>query len=143
MASSTLRSLSTLFFIGLSLVFLSGCLRASAPVYRYSDGSGNTYVITGGKQKQLEYVPVKSSQSSSGVYSGGEPVRKAIAETEYADIVSRLESGVQNTAAHIDNRRLTSGLIELEKNGSEKSYILAPASPEMLSIEQALAAALK
>jgi hypothetical protein len=41
----------------------------------YIDKNNNTYKIT---ESEVEYIPIKASESSSGMYSGGEPWKKKI-----------------------------------------------------------------
>lgn len=118
-------------------------MSVNSTLYSYSDGNGNMFIVSGGKQKTLEYLPIKASDSSSGVYSGGEPVKKVISESAYVEIAESLDAGVADTATQINNRTLGSGLIEVEQNGAVKNYILAPESASLLRIETILRDTLK
>jgi hypothetical protein len=51
--------------------------------YKYADGNGNLYLIT---PDSIRYIPVTPEQSSSGKYSGGEPVAKKISEEDFQQI---------------------------------------------------------
>ena len=41
----------------------------------YGDGNGNQYII---EQESIEYNPVKPKFSSSGIYDGGDHVKKKL-----------------------------------------------------------------
>jgi len=49
----------------------------------YVDGNGNQYII---EQDGIEYNPVKPKFSSSGVYDGGNHVKKKITQHQYSEI---------------------------------------------------------
>lgn len=103
--------------------------------YIYADGSGNTYHIT---KDAIEYVPVQPEYSSSGVFSGGEKVKKSITKNEFQEIEGFIKKAVDNKNSHIEKRIMTSGLIEIVNSNSKQVYILAPDCPELQTIEKVL-----
>jgi hypothetical protein len=112
-----------------------GCTDMNVIIYRYADGSGNTYIIN---KNTIEYVPVKPPFSSSGIYNGGEHIKKSITAGEYDSIAGLLNSALANTEVHIDNRPMGSGYIEIEKDKSITKVIIRPASEEQDAIEAML-----
>lgn len=107
-------------------------------IYSYGDGSGNTYVVAADGKKTVEYKPVTPEMSSSGIYSGGDYVKKEISQSQYQDIVSSLQKAVKNKKIHIKERVKTSGLITVQKNKTKKVYIIKPNSKEQINIEKVL-----
>ncbi|MFW9877172.1 MAG: hypothetical protein ACFFG0_29125 [Candidatus Thorarchaeota archaeon] len=47
-------------------------------ILRYLDGNGNEYIINEKSKIIIEYIPVKPIFSSSGLYNGGDYVKKEI-----------------------------------------------------------------
>jgi len=104
-------------------------------VYKYSDGSGNTYIIA---QQTIEYQPVVAEFSSSGIYSGGEPVKRELSESEYAEMTALFNQAIRNPAAHVDHRVMRSGLIVVESGDGVKNFILKPDAEEQVRIDTCL-----
>ena len=99
-------------------------------IHTFSDGNNNTYTITqtatGGI---LEYDPVTPEKSSSGYYSGGEPITKEITASEYQTIISAIENAAANTNDHSETRTKKSAQITIQRNSNDlnapkESYIL-------------------
>lgn len=114
------------------------CMKKSS-VYEYADGSANAYRLT---TSSLEYIPVKKEESSTGMYSGGDPKNVTITQTQYESISELLESAMNNETIHIKDRIKTSGVIRITTDGTTKSCIIAPRCPEQVNIESALRKAL-
>lgn len=55
--------------------------------HAYIDGNNNTYEIG----ERLDYVPITPAQSSSGMYSGGEPKSVVLDAERRAEILALLE----------------------------------------------------
>lgn len=107
-------------------------------VCRYLDGSGNEYIINNEPKITIEYNPVKPLQSSSGIYDGGEYVKKDISELQYNNIISTLREAIENRDIYIDDRVKGSGMIILQEKNKEIVYILEPGSKEIENIEKSL-----
>ncbi len=102
--------------------------------YEYADGSANLYLLT---EKELRYVPVTPEQSSTGMYSGGDPKTVTISSDQFNELKGLLENALTNTSIHIPDRMKTSGMIT--KTGSDKKQcIIKPHCAEMVAIEEAL-----
>ena len=98
----------------------------------YGDGNGNLYII---EQDTIEYNPIKPKFSSSGIYDGGDYVKKKITQQQYNKIASIFKKAIANKASHIKNRVKLSGAITMQEGKVVKSCILGPNSDELNEIE--------
>ncbi|TET61649.1 MAG: hypothetical protein E3J52_00735 [Promethearchaeota archaeon] len=110
-------------------------LKSTPKIYNYLDGNGNKYIIS---NELIEYIPVKPSFSSSGVYNGGDYIKKEISEIQYNKLATSLNIAIKNKKCHIKNRVKMSGLIVIQEENKEKAYILSPGSEEISKIENLL-----
>ena len=101
----------------------------------YGDGNGNQYII---EQDTIEYNPIKPKFSSSGIYDGGDYVKKKITQQQYNEIASIFKKAIGNKASHIKNRVKLSGVITMQEGKVVKSCILSPNSEELNEIESIL-----
>ncbi len=101
----------------------------------YGDGNGNQYII---EQESIEYNPVKPKFSSSGIYDGGDQVKKKITQHQYNKIALIIKEAIANKASHIKNRVKSSGAITIQEGNVVKSCILSPNSEELNEIEKIL-----
>ena len=104
-------------------------------VITFSDGSGNQYTI---EQNSMEYNPVKPIYSSSGIYNGGEHVKKTITQNQFEKLLLVFNKAVENKASHAKTRVKGSGLITIQQGDSVKSCIKSPNSEDMKEIERVL-----
>ncbi len=107
-------------------------------VYNYFDGSGNKYVIKDEDGFVLEYIPVKPTQSSSGIYDGGEHVIKELDKIQFNKLTSLLETAIQKTDSHIKNRIMMSGMIMVHEDNERERCIIRPKSEILKRIEDLL-----
>lgn len=121
-------------YFGFFTLILLSCMNQSVQ-YGYADGSANRYIIT---PDQLEYIPVRPEESSTGMYSGGEPKKVSLTKDQFEKISSLLERALQTTEAHMEDRMKTSGLVEKIVGNERKSCILKPKSEPLVEIEKAL-----
>lgn len=103
--------------------------------YQYADGSANVYRIT---SDSLEYVPVKPEESSTGMYSGGEPKKVALTPEEFRTIRYLLEVAKDKHEIHITDRIKTSGMITTYSGNKRTNFILRPGCDEINVIEHEL-----
>lgn len=118
-----------------SLLLIAASCMKSPTQYEYSDGSANRYVIT---ENTLEYIPVKPEESSTGMYSGGEPKLVSITNDQYKTVASLFETAFENTNAHMTDRPKMSGLIVSITGNTSQQAILKPNSEEKTNIESQL-----
>lgn len=86
-------------------------------IYTIHDGAGNKYVIT---ENSLEYVPIKPMQSSSGIYDGGDYVKRKLTADEYKSVVEIVTKAIVNDESHTDQRAKGNPTIMVD----DKLYIL-------------------
>ena len=101
----------------------------------YGDGNGNQYIV---ERSSIEYKPVKPKFSSSGIYDGGDHVKKKITQQQYDKIKSIIKEAIANEASHIKNRVKMSGAITIREENVVNSCILSPKSEELNEIEKIL-----
>ena len=101
----------------------------------YGDGNGNQYIVD---PDNIEFNPVKPKFSSSGIYNGGDYVKKKITQQQYDKIALIFKKAIANEASHIKNRVKMSGLITIQEGKVVKSCILSPNSKELNEIEKIL-----
>jgi hypothetical protein len=115
---------------GLLLLVNIACMNAE-PRLMYADGSANRYEIS---STELKYIPVKPEESSTGMYSGGEPAQIALSNEQYSQLKNLFESALAQTDQHIPDRIKTSGLVTV----GEYQAILKPGSALKAEIESKL-----
>jgi|GEM_PF-1066827 len=117
------------------MLTLTACNNNSADMYSYSDGSGNTYFIT---ETTITYSPVTPLESSSGLYSGGEPANITIDKATFQNVVSLLEDAIADTESQVENRAMMTGYIQKGEGDNSTSIVLAPKADKKAAIEDAL-----
>lgn len=114
----------------LIILIFAACM-SPQPELTYADGSANRYVIT---STQLNYIPVKPEESSTGMYSGGEPATVAINAQQYAALKALFEKALTQTDQQITDRIKISGLVAV----GDKQVILRPGSSILIQLEAEL-----
>jgi len=101
----------------------------------YGDGNGNQYIV---EQTSIEYNPIKPKFSSSGIYDGGDHIKKNITQQQYDKIATIFKEAIANKASHVKNRVKMSGAITMQEGKLVISCILSPNSEELNEIEKIL-----
>lgn len=104
-------------------------------MYEYIDGNGNKYIIKNEGKIIIEYIPIKPHLSSSGVYDGGDYIKKEISSQEWNRLILIFDEAIRKKESHITNRVKKSGMIILQEKNKKKTYIIGPNSKELLEIE--------
>jgi len=110
------------------------------PQYTYADGSANHYVIT---DSSLQYIPVKPEESSTGMYSGGDPADVKLTKEQFESLKQLLEKAISATGNHIADRIKMSGAVTRTTASDTVTIILKPGAPEQAALESALKQLLK
>mmetsp|Transcript_27329 Transcript_27329/g.76308 ORF Transcript_27329/g.76308 Transcript_27329/m.76308 type:complete len:126 (+) Transcript_27329:63-440(+) len=93
----------------------------------YHDGSSNGYVFSRSSSNgpiHFEYIPVTLERSSSGTYSGGEPVKASIHVEEEAGLwrwVDRLDAELD---LHTDARMMGTGAFCIQTPLYERKFVM-------------------
>jgi hypothetical protein len=107
----------------------------TSPRYSYADGSANVYQVT---QSSLEYIPVRPEQSSTGMYSGGNPGKISLTDDQFNSVKELMELAITKTEIHIPDRIKTSGRISRSGGDGDTTVFITGASVEMQKIEDLL-----
>lgn len=109
--------------------------------YMYSDGNMNSYTV---KEFEVRFDPVQKEESSSGMYSGGEPKVKVITPHELLKLTVLFEEAISDSSAQQPKRSMGSALlIRYNKTTVEKKIILKIGSSHKTKIEEQLKAFLE
>ncbi|TFG07734.1 MAG: hypothetical protein EU539_04160 [Promethearchaeota archaeon] len=111
--------------------------------YEYFDGSGNRYIIKKGERIILEYIPIKPQHSSSGVYNGGDYIKKEMKNHEWKNLISIIKKAIKKEEVHIKNRIKKSGMIIVKGKENKKTYIIGPNTEELFEINNLLQVLIK
>ncbi|MBX2965682.1 MAG: hypothetical protein KF845_06010 [Cyclobacteriaceae bacterium] len=130
LADEKLRSLLMLCLATL----LFSCM-SQTPHYNYADGNANQYFVTA---FSLQYVPVKPEESSTGMYSGGEPAEIQLTQKQFNDLRQLFEKAISATSSHITDRVKMSGQVTRTTTSDTVMIILQPNAPEQIALESAL-----
>lgn len=107
--------------------------------YQYADGNGNRYIIA---PTSVHYIPVTPKESSSGTYSGGEPLEVMLPESYYATICTVLDKVLTDESQHVIDRVMGSGKLIQNSGTGSHAVILRPGSLAQQEVEEILAMAL-
>lgn len=130
------QPMKNLLIAVISLWFCTA-MNAHAIGYEYVDGSGNVYRLS---PLFIEYEPVQAELSSSGIYSGGEAVKKSISANDYETISQLLQTAINNKAIHIQNRLMGSGMILIRQQTDTTTILLSQNAKEKINLETLLKA---
>jgi len=102
----------------------------------YADRSGNTFEITA---DSIKYNPVTVILSSTGQYSGGDPLRLGMSSNQFKVFTDLIDQAFSDPGSHIEKRLKNSGMLAVFKPGQKRNkIILAPDSAPQLAIEKKL-----
>ena len=103
--------------------------------YTYADGSANLYRMSA---DTFEYIPVTREQSSSGMYDGGAPVKKAMRAEFFAEFTGLIERAKIENGQHASDRSKMTGQIGIHKGKETLGFILKADSEIKKRIEKLL-----
>ena len=95
----------------------------------FSDGSGNAHRIaaegsSSGPVASWTFDPVRPEESSSGIYSGGEPARGAASLLDAACMWLVLLSVIESGDMHAEQRNMGTGLLRITTSAGERKLII-------------------
>jgi len=91
----------------------------------YSDGSANGYRFEGERDgATFEYIPVRPEQSSTGMYSGGEPRAGRLAAPAVEALRGRVTALEANAALHVADRMKGTGRFAVDDGGGVRTFII-------------------
>ncbi|MFX0012496.1 MAG: hypothetical protein ACFE9R_19435 [Candidatus Hermodarchaeota archaeon] len=105
---------------------------------QYIDGNGNQFIIKREIKATIEYIPVKPKNSSSGIYNGGNYIKKNLKKSQFLELSALLQQVIQNKDNKIENRTKGSGKIIHFENNQKNVYLIAPKSSNLIKLEAKL-----
>ncbi|MEM6347776.1 MAG: hypothetical protein AAF927_28060 [Bacteroidota bacterium] len=81
------------------------------PILRYHDQNNNLYHL---EDRQFRYRPTQAEESSSDLYSGGEPAEHQISEALSQQIFALAQELLRATRLHTEPRRMLTAIIALK-----------------------------
>ena len=95
----------------------------------FADGSNNNFTFGQTAEDApatFAYVPVTPEQSSSGLYSGGQPKQGNLNPEQSAALWEWVNRMAADTEAHlVDQRPKGSGQVDVQSGEQEQSFVLA------------------
>lgn len=94
----------------------------------YHDGSGNGYRLVheiGADVVQFVYTPVTPALSSSGTYSGGDPIMRELSASQAAAVISAALRLERNAEDHAPNRAMGTGSFRISTQGRERRFLIS------------------
>ncbi|RDK89322.1 hypothetical protein [Marinirhabdus gelatinilytica] len=86
----------------------------------YQDQNNNRYRIT---ETKFTYSPITEAESSSGTYSGGEPVRKGITTEKFKEIET-LARALMKENSILTTRRMLTSILSIKQGTATEMAIL-------------------
>ena len=104
-------------------------------VFKYIDGSNNSYLVS---ENQLKYRPIQPENSSSGFYSGGEPQETSISIEDLKQIQEAFAYAAQQLSDHQEKRVMGSGLIIIGTGENRQRFLIKRNSDAQKAVEELL-----
>ena len=108
--------------------------------YTYIDQNNNRYYIS---QFKIDYHPIKASESSSGVFDGGEEKSVSISEQNHAQIVELAEQFLINKYHENLKREMLTAVLYSKDQYDNKRSVILKASDKRTQFENLLKEAIK
>jgi hypothetical protein len=102
----------------------------------YRDGSANAYSFS--DSGAFRYRPITPAESSTGMYSGGDPRAGQLDDTTLTALWQRVRELEANTAIHGPDRNKGTGAFAITEAGPARSFIVER-GPELLAFDAFLA----
>ncbi len=92
----------------------------------FHDGSGNgfTFEARGEGGARFDYDPVKPEESSSGVYSGGEPLQGPLSAQQVEELWRRVLALEAEVAGGEVQRMKGTGAFRIKASGGERGFVV-------------------
>ncbi len=108
--------------------------------YTYYDAARNKYVLV---RTELEYIPVNSKESSSGMYSGGTYESKKLIEKEYKELIQLFHAALADKKAQTNKNIKPNAAVEISIGNKKTNFLLKSTSAINISINNFLKKSIK
>ena len=109
----------------LYLVLLIGFLKCASQsqnmTYYYTDQNNNRFIIS---SRDISYFPTEPTESSSGVYDGGEEMKLKITDEAFKEISKLADSILKSSETHTSVRKMKTTVLTIKKDGNSIITIL-------------------
>lgn len=105
-----MNNMKVYFFIIAASLLVTACAQTHQPGFIYSDGCANVYTVY---PDSIVYDPVRPEESSSGIYSGGEPYTAVITPEQFSRIFNEVRILEENLSLQTDQRNMMTGQFEI------------------------------
>jgi hypothetical protein len=103
------------------VLLLTNCKSAAVKSIQYSDQNNNRYSIT---SSSFKYDPITPNESSSGVYSGGDPVQVVLSREDYNNILNLAERIMETSEGKDVKREMLTSVLVISEEGKTRQAIL-------------------
>jgi hypothetical protein len=110
-------------------------IMATDTIYTYYDAAKNRYELT---NDELEYIPVNTKQSSSGIYNGGTYDSKTLNKIERKKLVALFNWAITHTNVQTNKNIKPNAVIEMKIGDAIKSIIVQAKAPINITINNYL-----
>ncbi len=128
------KTISILLFL-MTLFTNTKANNTTDTIFTYYDAARNKYVLKG---NELEYIPVKLRESSSGMYSGGTYESKELNKKQRGKLESLFNAALADTLAQTDKNIKPNSAVEIISDSKKVSFILKAKSVINISINNYL-----
>jgi len=93
----------------------------------YSDGSGNSLRFAQDREDgsaEFEYLPVRPENSSTGIYSGGEPRQGRLDAKQVKELQKHLGKLESDASLRVEDRDKGTGAFTVREGDKSRSFIL-------------------
>ena len=93
----------------------------------YHDGSANAYRFwkdEDGKEAQFDYAPVQPKDSSTGMYSGGNPKKGTLSQKQERAIWQRIKKLEADSSIRAEDRMKGTGAFRLKEGSGSRDFII-------------------
>ena len=124
--------LSSLSSIASSNTSLQKTTAVNDTTYSYYDAARSKYILNG---DTIEYIPVKPLESSSGIYNGGNYIKKEIQATDRDKLLLLFKKASTTKKAQTDKNIKPNAVVEIKTGNKKTSFLLKATTPINIEIK--------
>ena len=116
-----------IILVSVLIILNMSSINAQSTIMVYTDQNNNTYTIT---ETSVEYDPITPAESSSGMYSGGEPWKKKIDNEVFYVIETWFNDISKDKPQHLKKRIKPSIVLSVKKGKKKEKVLIAKPNKE-------------
>ena len=127
-----MRGINFAITVLLSLLLVQ--CKSTQPVHiSYTDQNNNRYTVT---ESVLKYDPITPAESSSGTFSGGDPLNIKITKNDF-EAITNLAEEILSTESRDNKREMLTSVLTIKK-GAESRTVILKKSKDRMNLEEML-----